>query len=234
MAEEALFIAGTGAACAAARKIRSSAARVLRACDGMLDWPARAFYARRPASGGLEACRVWQAGVEPLGLCVDGAGEHLKFNILFRRSLRKASSLRLAASRSLARLRCLSLARWLAMPKGKGAKEPALPPKPYVWPSFYTQPPIFVYPRNHENLTLVEYEKERRKIPWAFRPPMKHEDFQIELLSMRTHVDAMMESIQKRLEQQRLDELNSKKAKGRPGSGGLKGKKEGKRPASAK
>ena len=51
---------------------------------------------------------------------------------------------------------------------------------------------------------------------------------------MRTHVDAMMESIQKRLEQQRLDELNSKKAKGRPGSGGLKGKKEGKRPASAK
>ena len=161
-----------------------------------------------------------------------GAGEHLKFNILFRRSLLHAP-----CAQPLARLvafLCLSLARSLAMPKGKGAKEPAPPPKPYVWPSFYTQPPIFVYPRNHENLTLVEYEKERRKIPWAFRPPMKHEDFQIELLSMRTHVDAMMESIQKRLEQQRLDELNSKKAKGRPGSGGLKGKKEGKRPASAK
>ena len=135
---------------------------------------------------------------------------------------------------SLARSLALPLARSLACnAKGQGRQSGASP-KPYVWPSFYTQPPIFVYPRNHENLTLVEYEKERRKIPWAFRPPMKHEDFQIELLSMRTHVDAMMESIQKRLEQQRLDELNSKKAKGRPGSGGLKGKKEGKRPASAK
>ena len=46
-------------------------------------------------------------------------------------------------------------------------------------------------------------------------------------VSSRTEYD-------KTITQQRLDELNSKKAKGRPGSGGLKGKKEGKRPASAK
>lgn len=112
--------------------------------------------------------------------------------------------------------------------KGKGSKEPAAAPPPFVWPVLYRPCNVVFEVEGAENMTFNEFNEKRLAIPWQFRPAMRHSaPFHVELESMRGHVTECLESHRARMEQQRLDEQREKasKPKGRPGSGKPKGGK---------
>lgn len=111
------------------------------------------------------------------------------------------------------------------MGKGRPQSAPAVLPPPYVWPSFYTQPPITVEVVGGDDMSASEYQTKRMEIPWQFRPPMRHaQPFREEVDPMREHVENMLKLYKIRMEKEAAEAEAAARAAKAAKKGGKKKK----------